>query len=293
ALADDVLMSGRGTGRRLGTELVKISTLAKLSAASSLAALAIVSAPALAQDAAGDAAAENSGDDGVILVTGSRIQQRPELQSIVPVTNVDGDRIYQQSTPNIGEALNDLPSLRSTYSQSNPDLSIGVAGLNLLDLRGLGIQRTPTLVNGRRHVASDIQATASAVDINTIPTQLIERVDIVTGGNSAVYGSDAIAGVVNFVLKEDFEGLSFRAGAGIPGYGAGGNQFISGVAGKNFADGRGNITLALEFSNQERLFASEVPWRRQTDGWIPVDTDPSGSDGIADSVFARDLRNGT
>src|SRR5690554_3732234 len=257
--------------------------------------IALLAQPVSAQDQPADEAttvASADDEDSVIIVTGSRIR-RPELQSSVPVTNFGGEQIYQQSSPNIGEALNELPSLRSTYSQSNPGLGIGVAGLNLLDLRGLGIQRTLVLVNGRRHVPSDIQATASAVDINTIPAALVDRVDIVTGGNSAVYGSDAIAGVVNFVLKEDFEGLSFRAGAGIPDYGAGGNQFISGVAGKNFADGRGNITLALEFTNQERLFASQVPWRRQTDGWIPVDTDPSGSDGIADAVFARDLRNGT
>src|SRR5690606_5881047 len=109
-------MSGWATGRRLGTEHVKISTLAKLSAASSLAALAMVSAPALAQDTTDDTAAQADAGD-VILVTGSRIQQRPELQSVVPVTNFGGDQIYRQSTPNIGEALNDLPSLRSTYSQ--------------------------------------------------------------------------------------------------------------------------------------------------------------------------------
>src|SRR5690606_20034995 len=180
----------------------------------SLAALAVVSAPALAQDAAQDTAAAGaeSADGGdVIMVTGSRIR-RPELQSTVPVTNFGGDEIYRQSTPNLGEALNELPSLRSTYSQSNPELGIGVAGLNLLDLRGLGIQRAPVRVNGRRHVPADIQATAWGVDISTIPHALGERVDTVTGGSSAVYGPDAIAGVVNFILRDDFEGISLRAG---------------------------------------------------------------------------------
>ncbi len=255
--------------------------------------MVLAATPVLAQDATtADATATPAGGDAIV-VTGSRIRQ-PELESTVPVTNFGGDQIYKQSTPNLGEALNNLPALRSTYSQSNPDLGIGVAGLNLLDLRGLGIQRTLTLVNGRRHVASDIQATASAVDINTIPNALIERVDIVTGGNSAVYGSDAVAGVVNFILKEDYEGFSVRGGFGAPtNYGGGQNQFISGVAGKNFAEGRGNITVALEFTNQQRLFASEVPWRRQTDGFITVDADASGSDGIPDTVFGRDIRNGT
>src|SRR5881296_1028897 len=104
----------------------------------------------------------------------------------------------------------ELPQLRSTYSQQNPGTGIGIAGLNLLDLRGLGPKRTLVLVNGRRHVAADILSSASVPDVNTISTDLIERVDIVTGGNSAVYGSDAVAGVVNFILRRDFDGVQVR-----------------------------------------------------------------------------------
>jgi len=258
-----------------------------------ISVVGVVAAPAIAQEAESlepDTAVSDTGER--IVVTGSRIA-RPELDSTVPVTNFGGDEIYKQSTPNLGEALNKLPSLRSTYSQSNSDLGIGIAGLNLLDLRGLGIQRTLTLVNGRRHVPSDIQATASAVDINTIPNALVERVDIVTGGNSALYGSDAIAGVVNFVMKEDFEGISIRGGAGAPGYGAGFNQFISGVAGTNFADDRGNIAIALEVTNQERVYASDVPWRRTRSGWLTVDTDSTPGDDVIDRRFVNDLRNTT
>jgi len=231
-----------------------------------------------------------------VVVTGSRIR-RPNLESTVPIASIRTQDIYSRGDPNVGEALNDLPQLRSTYSQQNPGLGIGVAGLNLLDLRGLGVQRTLVMVNGRRHVPSDIQNTAAAVDINTIPTDLIERIDIVTGGNSAVYGSDAIAGVVNFVLKSNFEGLQLRAGAAVPEYGAGSNQYISGIAGKNFADDRGNITLALEYSNQDRLFASNVPFLRQRNGFFTNDNDgaglTNGSDGIPDTVFGRDLRSTT
>ena len=114
----------------------------------------------------------------------------------------------------MGDLLNDLPALRSTFSQSNSSRFLGTTGLNLLDLRGLGTQRTLVLVNGRRHVGSDILSNAVSPDTNTFPTDLIERIDVVTGGNSAVYGSDAIAGVVNFVLKKDFEGLQFRGQGG-------------------------------------------------------------------------------
>ncbi|OBX19271.1 hypothetical protein A9995_08365 [Erythrobacter sp. QSSC1-22B] len=229
-----------------------------------------------------------------MVVTGSRIR-RPELSSPVPLTTFGGDQIYRQAENNVGELLNDLPALRQTVSQSNPGLSIGIAGLNLLDLRGLGTSRTLVLVNGRRHVAADISSTASAVDINSIPSALIERIDIVTGGNSAVYGSDAIAGVVNFVLRDKYDGIDLRANAGITEVGAGLNYSLSGVIGRNFADGRGNITFAAEYTEQERVFASQLPHLRSNDGLFQTSLDPAGSssDGIPDSVFVRDSRSGT
>jgi outer membrane receptor protein involved in Fe transport len=269
--------------------LCSVSCLPTVAVAISVAALGAISTPAFAQEQDDqDAVAEAP----AIIVTGSRLRQ-PELESTVPVTSFGAQQIYARAEPNIGEALNELPMMRSTYAQSNPGLGIGVAGLNLLDLRGLGIQRTLVLVNGRRHVPADIQATASAVDINTIPTQLVERVDIVTGGNSAVYGSDAIAGVVNFVLKEDYEGIEIRGGIGTPQYNAGTNYYISGVAGTNFADGRGNIAGSLEYSRQGRVFASDVPWRRTRSGFVTVDVDQGEDDGIPDAVYTRNLRNST
>src|SRR3569623_611468 len=217
-----------------------------------------------------------------VVASGSRIH-RPDLESTVPIATIKGDDIYTQANPNVGEVLNNLPQLRSTFAQQNPSLGIGIAGHNLHDLRGLGVSRTLVLVNGRRHVPSDLRNTATSVDINTIPTDLVDRVDIVTGGNSAVYGSDAIAGVVNFVLKDHFDGLQVRGGDAIPQYGAGGNRYISVVAGKNFADGRGNIAGAVEYTLQDRLFGSQVPWLRAVDGFTTNDTDddqPNGSDGL-------------
>jgi outer membrane receptor protein involved in Fe transport len=231
-------------------------------------------------------------DSQTITVTGSRIR-RPNLESNVPVTSIGGDKFTEQSDVSVGDTLNELPQLSSTFSQQNPGLGVGIAGLNLLDLRGLGTARTLTLVNGRRHVASDIQNNAVSVDISTIPTDLIERVDIVTGGQSSIYGSDAIAGVVNFILRRDFDGVQLRANASIAGEGYGPKQFVSAMAGKNFADGRGNVTVHGEFSNTERLFASDIPRYRTNDGLFVVDVDPSGSDGIPDRIFLRDVRSST
>lgn len=165
------------------------------------------------EDAAEDAAAAEA-DEGTITVTGSRIR-RPNDTSTIPVTTIVGEQFFQQGQTSVGDTLNDLPQLRSTFAQQNPGLGIGIAGLNLLDLRGLGTQRTLVLVNGRRHVPADILNNAVSVDTNTIPNDLIERVDIVTGGNSAIYGSDAIAGVVNFVLRNSYEGIQVRAQAEI------------------------------------------------------------------------------
>jgi len=235
-------------------------------------------------------------EDKAIVVTGSRIR-RPNLESQVPITSISGESFIQQSSISIGDTLNELPQLRSTFAQSNPGLGIGIAGLNLLDLRGLGTVRTLTLVNGRRHVGADILNNAVSPDVNTIPNDLVDRVDIVTGGNSAVYGSDAIAGVVNFILKRDFTGLQVRGNAATSWEGFGGNQYVSAMYGHNFDDGRGNVTVHGEYAHQDRIFASDIPWLRSQDGFLVVDVDPAlaidrhGSDDVADRTFFRDIRS--
>jgi len=237
-------------------------------------------------------------NDTNIVITGSRIRS-PNLQSIVPVTSVQGEQFFERGSTDIGDALNDLPALRNTFNQQNPGLGIGIAGLNLLDLRGLAPKRTLVLVNGRRHVGSDILSSASVPDVNTISADLIDRVDIVTGGNSAVYGSDAIAGVVNFILKRDFDGLQVRAQGSEAGAGFGTDYFGSVMWGKNFNGGKGNITLQGEYAHDQRVFASDIPWLRENDGFVVSDVDggllPSqhGSDGFPDRVFVRDLRSST
>jgi outer membrane receptor protein involved in Fe transport len=234
----------------------------------------------------------SSPSDQGIVVTGSRIR-RPNLESVVPVTSIQGEQFFQTGQTSVGDALNDLPQLRSTFAQQNPGLGIGIAGLNLLDLRGLGTVRTLTLVNGRRHVGADILNNAVSPDINTIPNDLIDRVDIVTGGNSAVYGSDAIAGVVNFILKRDFQGLQVRVQGADSEDNYGANYIASAVWGTNFNGGRGNITLDAEYAHQDRVFASDIPWMRQNNGFVVVDVDPgglpNGTDGFPDRIFIKNI----
>jgi outer membrane receptor protein involved in Fe transport len=231
-----------------------------------------------------------------VVVTGSRIRS-PNLESASPITVVTGAELFQTGQVSVGDVLNELPQLRPTFSQQNSTRFLGTRGLNLLDLRGLGTQRTLVLVNGRRHVGQDILNNGVSVDINTLPSDLIERIDVVTGGKSAVYGSDAIAGVVNFVLKDNFDGLQLRGQTGISKYGDAATQYGSLLAGKNFADGRGNIAIDLEYSHAQRYYASGRPAYRRVDGFVVVDTDPAGAvngaDDVVDRQFFRDIRSAT
>jgi outer membrane receptor protein involved in Fe transport len=261
-------------------------------AATALATSAFLSVSAAhAQDVkpASDAAEEAE----AIIVTGTRIA-RPNLESALPVLSISTDQFINTGQAAVGDFLNDLPSLRSTFSQANSTRFLGTTGLNLLDLRGLGTQRTLVVVNGRRHVAADILNNASSPDINTFPTDLIERIDVLTGGSSAVYGSDAIAGVVNFILKDNYEGFAVRGRSGISSSGDAASQSFSIVGGQNFGDGRGNIAVNLEYSHQQSYFGSQRRRFAQTDGFVVVDSDlTTSSDGVSDRQFFSDIRSTT
>jgi outer membrane receptor protein involved in Fe transport len=240
-------------------------------------------------------------EDTTILVTGSRIAA-PNTVSASPITSVSATELQATAKVSIGDVLNDLPQLQSTFSQANSTRFLGTGGLNLLDLYGLGTQRTLVLVNGRRHVGADILNNAVSPDTNTFPTDLIERVDISTGGDSAVYGSDAIAGVVNFVLKDSFDGIQFRAQGGLSDQNDAASYSASLLAGKNFAEGRGNIAVDLEYARQNAFFASDRRTLSQNNGFVTVDSDTAGTasgfttpntDGTPDAVFFRDIRSAT
>jgi outer membrane receptor protein involved in Fe transport len=239
-------------------------------------------------------------DEGNILVTGSRIR-RPNLASTVPITSVGSEEVLDGGNLNLGDALSQLPALRGTFTQANSTRAIGTAGLNLLDLRGLGPNRTLVLVNGRRHVTS--QPGATTVDVNTIPLDLLERVDVVTGGNSAIYGSDAVSGVVNFILRRDYEGIRIEGQAGVSERGDRPTYFVSGLWGTNFADDRANFTVAAEYFRAHRLMFADRPEQTgafdgqpgfvacdfTTNGTIPGSAFSEGpapaSDGIPDTCY--------
>jgi outer membrane receptor protein involved in Fe transport len=241
-----------------------------------------------------NATTETSAAD-TIVVTGSRIR-RPNIESAVPVTTIGAEDIIATGRVALGDLLNEMPSLRATRGQANSTAFIGTAGTNFLDLRGLGTVSTLVLQNGRRHV-STIPGQFT-VDVNTIPTELVERIDVVTGGTSAVYGSDAVAGVVNFVLKRDFEGIQATGQAGISSRGDRESFRAALTAGTNFAQDRGNIAVSAEYTRADELDAGDRPNRfgsfRGRDQVQLIENpanEPGGSDGIADRTFTRNVRS--
>jgi outer membrane receptor protein involved in Fe transport len=230
-------------------------------------ALAAAAASAAAPVAMSQVAATPSSTASLeeVVVTGSRLQLAPNDVSISPVTTVTAIDIAQTGLVRTEDLLNNLPQVVAEYGGGQ---SISSNGTSTVALRGLGSQRTLVLVNGKRMSpgAGLGPTTSSSADINQIPADLIERVDVLTGGASAVYGADAVAGVVNFVLNTKFEGVRIDANYGfgrhdnndqtLLGYlskanqplpdgtvDAGFNKDISFLAGSNFADGKGNATV--------------------------------------------------
>jgi iron complex outermembrane receptor protein len=183
-----------------------------------------------------------------IVVTGSRIA-RSGFSTPTPVTVVGTERLQALAITNVADALNQLPSFRASAGPGNQQSFGGNVGARVLDLRSLGAPRTLVLVDGRRFVPSTSEGT---VDINLIPSGLVQRTEVVTGGASAVYGSDAVAGVVNFILDRKFTGLKAEIQGGISERGDDANQFVSVVAGTAFGE-RGHIVFAGEYENNEGL----------------------------------------
>jgi iron complex outermembrane recepter protein len=197
-------------------------------------------------------------DVETVTVTGTRIP-RPELDLPNPVTTIGGAELQHSGQTNLADYLKRIPALagslggNETAGFATPASADGTSlgGLNLLDLRNLGVVRTLVLIDGQRQVAS---STGSAVvDTDSIPITLIDRVDVATGGASAIYGADGVSGVVNFVMKHDLEGLHTRLQAGLSQDG-GGNKYLTATSlGFNSDDGKGNVTLTFEGAYQDSL----------------------------------------
>jgi iron complex outermembrane receptor protein len=255
-----------------------------------LTAMTLAAAPAMAQQK--PAAAEPSAVEEIV-VTGSRIR-RTDTETPEPVGVVSAEAVKERGFINIADAINDLPQARGSQTTRPGRASQGAAaGRDFISLFNLGSQRTLTLVNGRRFVGSNpagAGAGGNQVDINNIPTGLVDRVETVQATGGAVYGSDAIAGVVNIILKKNYEGLEIDGQTGISDRGDYRRQLGRVTAGKNFLDGRANVAINLEYSKTDSLNGNE---RKATDRSYTNATNPkntSNTDGIPNLILIQDWR---
>lgn len=223
-----------------------------------------------------------------VVVTGSRIA-RPSVDNAQPTTTLTSATLNNRGYQDVARAINELPGF------SVPDSSLigsqgngfGV-GQSFVNLYALGSQRTLTLVNGRRFVGANPASVFSSagagtqVDLNTIPTKLIERVETVSIGGAPIYGADAIAGTVNIILRKDFSGIDLDGQAGVSQQGDLGNQRVRGLFGTNFGGGRGNLTVNVEYNHDDGLLGNRREIVRRQLGFIaPTDPDSPFSQVLA------------
>jgi len=220
----------------------------------------MISSPVLAQDNEEEFTLEE------VVVTGSRIQRR-DAQSNSPIVTIEADQFEQQSGLNIEAYVNKLPEYNPAASpttlqgdvQITPINSVGIATISL---RGFGANRSLTLIDGKRGVPVNA---LMVTDINGIPGAMVERMETISGGASAVYGADAVGGVTNFILRKNFEGAEIDTHYTMPEAGDGDENRVSLLLGANLAEGRGNITFGAERYDRKVAYSRERDW--YTDRW--------------------------
>lgn len=249
----------------------------------------VVGANSSATDSAGRADAASSAAEfnlQEITVTGSRLT-RAAFDMPTPVTVISSSQIEQSGFNNIADLLTQQPAMGLGASLATSQFSDD-AGAAFVNLRSLGTSRTLVLINGRRRVSG--ASASAAIDLSTIPAGMIERVELITGGASAVYGADAVSGVVNVILKKDFSGLEFSGQGGFAEHGGAGSSAATLLGGGTFAEQRGSFSFGVSHVRQEPLYSDE---RSFTRGWMsfgsnPLNTGPE--DGIADLVTVPDFK---
>ncbi len=229
----------------------------RLMVTTALATAAFVGGSAFAQDAAPqpDQSSAEAGTAADIIVTASRTAQNG-LQAPTPTQVVGVEVIERQAATTVMEVLNQNPAFKATRSPGANATNTSSPAQATADLRALGGQRTLVLVNQSRVVpfapASNL-GVPTTTDLNLFPTNMIERVDVVTGGASALYGSDAVSGVVNIIMKKKYKGLEVTAQTGISQRGDSSTQRIGFIAGTSFDDDRGNIVISADYSNNNGM----------------------------------------
>jgi outer membrane receptor protein involved in Fe transport len=246
-----------------------------------VALLCATPAAAVAQDAA-DVDREPGIEEVIeeIIATGSRLRRR-DFSAPSPIATIDRELLDFTGQGTLETALNQMPQVTPDFDRTANNPGDGTARINL---RGLGAGRTLVVLNGRRLAPSGI---GSAVDVNTLPQALIERVEVITGGASTVYGSDAVTGVVNFITRNDFDGLTLDVSAYATEQGDSNTYDVSAAYGHDFASGRGNVAVFGGYYDREATYAdarelTSVPWFDTWEGELVV----GGSFRVADGIVA-------
>lgn len=254
--------------------------------------IAMLASAASAQDIAGGSDDSEAAANESIIVTGSRIS-RPETEGSAPlIASISAETIEQRQFSNVIEALNEVPGFGLSVSSNGGQAGFSV-GQNFVNLFGIGSQRTLTLVNGRRFVSSNTASNfggASSglqVDLNVIPISLVENIDVLPVKGATTYGSDAIAGTVNIILKDDFEGFEVTGQGGIFEEGDGESYRFGATLGTSFDDGRGNITANFEYVDSKGVRSTARP---RTADQLFFTTPEASANSPFSSVLIRDRR---
>ncbi|MCW5759389.1 MAG: TonB-dependent receptor plug domain-containing protein, partial [Phenylobacterium sp.] len=225
---------------------VEMNTMLRSALLASAASASLLAAPTFAQAQTADEGV----DVGEIVVTGSRIR-RDTFSAPSPLSVVTSDVIKQSGQISVGDLLLEQPVINPATNGQNSSSTLFLAGQVRADIRGLGPTRTLVLMDGRRLPFSD--ASSPAVDLNTIPSLMIDRIDTIPGGQSAVYGSEAIAGVVNFIMKKEQDGLEIDIQGGISEHGDGETGRLGFIYGKKFMDDKLSILVGGEYANEDKI----------------------------------------
>ena len=266
--------------------------------ASSILASTLVATTALAQEAqeapaqdtpAAAAASEEASQLDEIVVTGSRLR-RNAANAPTPLIQVTQEEILSSGQTSLIDQLATIPALQnSTVPSDTTGSSLNAGGLSLANLRSLGSNRTLTLVDGKRHVGSS--GGSLSVDVDSVPRLLIQNVEIITGGASSVYGADAVSGVLNFILKKDFEGVELDANYGQINDNGEATRRVSALVGKNFLDGRLNLYGHAEWEKIDNVDSMDIDWIARGPARLSVDADPTNApyDGLLDAELFTGL----
>jgi len=251
------------------------------SLATAIAGILAMASAAHAQDKSADKPREEL---DTITVTGSRVARG--FASDSPIVSVNAQSLSESGSTSVEQMLNQLPQYVPSVTTTSNNPSNG--GQANIDLRGLGTQRNLVLLNGRRLPPSNADG---SVDVNIVPSSLIDHVEVVSGGASAVYGSDAIAGVTNFILKKDFEGVALQSGYSETAQSDGAEWMSALTLGSNFADDKGNAVFNFEYTKRDAVLQGARDFSRVQLGIDKRGNTPLGSPTILEGRFDRDSQN--